>query len=355
MNNRVLAINPGSTSTKFAIYDDGKVLFEHTLRHGSEEIEKFESIKDQKDWRMRLILEGLEEANIDVKSIDAVVGRGGLVKPIEGGIYIVNEALERDTRLSPFEHACNLGAPLAHAIADKAGVHAYIADPVVVDEMTPLAKVSGHPMFPRVSAFHALNSRAIGKHYAKDMNSKYEDLNLIIVHMGGGVSVSVHQHGRIVDTTNALSGNGCFSPERVGRIQPMALVDACYSGKYTKREMSQILIGHGGLVAHLGSNSMYDAVVAAQGGDEKSKLIVDAFVYNVSKDVGAMSTVLSGKIDAILITGGIAYNEFLTGEITKRIGWMGKVAIYPGEDELGALVGSTMEVLRGETTPKIYE
>ncbi len=353
MNNRVLAINPGSTSTKFAIYENGVALFEKTLRHGSDEIEKFETIADQKDWRMGLILEGLGE--IDVKSIDAVVGRGGLVKPIEGGCYIVNDALFEDTKKSEFEHACNLGALLARSIADEAGVNAYIADPVVVDELSDLARISGHPMFPRVSAFHALNSRAIAKHHARDVKSKYEDLNLVVVHMGGGVSVSVHQHGRIVDTYNALSGDGCFSPERVGRVQPMSLVDACYSGKYTKREMSQILIGHGGLVAHLGSNSMYDAVVAAQGGDAKSKLVVDAFVYNVAKDIGAMSTVLSGDIDAILITGGIAYNDFLVGEITKRVGWMANVVVYPGEDELGALVQSTMEVLSGEVEAKIYK
>ncbi len=355
MNNRVLAINPGSTSTKFAIYDEGVALFEKTLRHGSDEIEKFDSIADQKDWRMKLILEGLAESQIDVKSIDAVIGRGGLVKPIEGGIYLVNDLLYSDTRNSHFEHACNLGAPLARAIADEAGVNAYIADPVVVDEMTDIARISGHPIFPRVSAFHALNSRAIAKHHAKDSGKKYEEMNLIVVHMGGGVSVSVHEKGRIVDAYNALSGDGCFSPERTGRIQPESLVSACYSGKYTEKEMTQILIGHGGLVAHLGSNSMYDAVVAALAGDEKSKLVVDAFVYNVAKDIGAMTTVLSGKVDAILITGGIAYNSDIVGWIKERVAWMAEVVVYPGEDELGALVQSTMEVLRGEVEPKIYK
>ncbi len=350
---KILAINPGSTSTKFAIYEGETVVFEDTLRHTAEEIDGFESIIAQREWRKKMILEGLH--GVDIKELSAVVGRGGLVKPIEGGIYEVNDRLVEDSIGTHFAHASNLGSLLAKDIADEAGIKAYIVDPVVVDELSDIARLSGHPAFPRVSMFHALNSKAIARHYARDIEKKYEDLNIVVVHMGGGVSVSAHQHGRVVDTTNALSGDGCFSPERTGRIQPMTLVDACFSGKYTETEINHMLIGSGGLNAHLGYNSMLDAVNAAMAGDEKTKLVVDAFCYNVGKDVGSMSTVMCGKVDAIILTGGIAYNDYIIKSITERISWISKVVAYPGEDELGALVHSTVEVLNGNITPKVYK
>ncbi|MFI3248807.1 MAG: butyrate kinase [Rikenellaceae bacterium] len=350
---KVLAINPGSTSTKFAVYEGESVVFENTLRHTAEEIDSFESIIAQREWRKKMIVEGMN--GFDIKELSAVVGRGGLVKPIEGGIYEVNERLVEDCIGTHYAHASNLGALLAKDIADEVGIKSYIVDPVVVDELSDIARMSGHPAFPRVSMFHALNSKAIARHYARDIKKKYEDLNLVVVHMGGGVSVSAHVHGRVVDTYNALSGDGCFSPERTGRVQPISLVDACFSGKYTEAEITHMLIGGGGLNAHLGNNSMLDAVNSALAGDEKAKLVVDAFCYNVGKDVGAMSTVMCGKVDAIIITGGIAYNEHIQRWISERVEWIAKVAIYPGEDELGALVHSTIEVLNGNITPKVYK
>ncbi len=350
---KVLAINPGSTSTKFAVYEGESVVFEDTLRHSAEEIDGFESIIAQREWRKKMIIEGLH--GVDIKELSAVVGRGGLVKPIEGGIYEVNERLIEDSANSHFHHASNLGALLAKDIADEVGIKAYIVDPVVVDELSDIARLSGHPEFPRVSMFHALNSKAIARRYARENGAKYEDLNLVVVHMGGGVSVSAHVKGRVEDTYNALSGDGCFSPERTGRIQPMTLVDACFSGKYTEAEINHMLIGGGGLNAHLGNNSMLDAVNAALAGDEKTKLVVDAFCYNVGKDIAAMSSVMCGKVDAIIITGGIAYNEHIQKWISERVDWISKVVIYPGEDELGALVHSTVEVLNGNLTPKVYK
>lgn len=354
MSKRILAINPGSTSTKFAIYEDREAVFEDTLRHSAEEIERFEAVVDQLDWRRELIVEGLKRHNIDIAGLDAVVGRGGLVKPIAGGTYEVNDALSHDSRTAIHEHASNLGALLARGIADIVGVKSYIVDPVVIDELSDVARVSGHPMFPRASIFHALNSKAIAKRYAREMGKRYSEVDVIVVHMGGGVSVSLHSGGRVIDTTNALSGGGSFSPERVGCVEPNVLVESCFSGKYTEHEMIQMLIGHGGLVAHLGHNSMYDAVVAALNGDAKSKLIVDAFCYNVAKDVGAMSTVLCGKLDAILITGGIAFNENVREWLKERISWIADVVIYPGEDELGALVSGVLEVMDGDAEAKVY-
>ncbi|MFI3303824.1 MAG: butyrate kinase [Rikenellaceae bacterium] len=351
---KILAINPGSTSTKFAIYEGHEAVFEDTLRHPSVDIAKFAKVVDQLDWRMELIVEGLKSHNVEIADLDAVVGRGGLVKPIKGGVYEVNGALYHDSKEAEHEHASNLGALIAKGIADKIGVKAYIADPVVVDELDDVARISGHPAFPRTSAFHALNSKAIAKRHAKSVGKRYEDMNLIVAHMGGGISVSVHKKGRVVDTTNALSGAGSFSPERAGRVEPLTLVEVCFSGKYTQEEISKMLIGKGGLVAHLGYNSMYDAVCAANDGDAKAKSVVDAFCYNVAKDVGAMSTVLCGEVDAILITGGIAFSEFIVKWITERVQWISEVVPYPGEDELGALVSGVIDVMEGETEVQTY-
>ncbi len=352
---KILAINPGSTSTKFAIYEGHEAIFEDTLRHSSEEIARYATVADQLDWRLEMIVEGLKSHNIEIGDLDGVVGRGGMVKPIKGGVYEVNDALCHDSRTAIREHASNLGALIAKGIGDKVGIKAYIADPVVVDELEDVARVSGHPAFPRTSAFHALNSKAIAKRYAKSVGKRYDEVNVIVVHMGGGVSVSVHKKGRVVDTTNALSGADSFSPERAGRIEPITLVEACFSGKYTEKELTQMLIGKGGLMAHLGHNSMYNAVCASLDGDAKSKSIVDAFCYNVAKDVGAMSTVLCGEIDAIIITGGIAFSEQIVGWITERIKWMAEVVPYPGEDELGALVSGVIDVMDGEVEAQIYE
>ncbi len=354
---KILAINPGSTSTKYAIYEGCEVFFEETLCHSAKELSAFGSVVEQMEWRKGLIVEGAKAKGIDIldgSQIAAVVGRGGIVKPIDGGIYEVNDTLVDYTRNALMEHASNLGALLARSIADVAGVKAYIVDPVVVDELEEVARISGHPKFPRRSMFHALNSKAIARRYAKNCGSEYEHMNLIVVHMGGGVSVSAHKMGRVVDVNNAISGDGCFSPERAGRVEPKALVDLCYSGDYSKSQVTKMLIGEGGLVAHLGSNSMYDSVQAALKGDEKARLIVDAFCYNVAKDVGAMAAAMSGNVDAILITGGIAQSADIVEWISERVKWITEVKCYAGEDELGALVGSVVEVLEGRLEPKVY-
>lgn len=353
---RILAINPGSTSTKIAIFEDENQIFVKTIRHSAEEIGSFPTVASQFAYRKDLILSELKNAGIDIMTVHAIVGRGGLVKPIESGIYEVNASMLYDLEHPVMgEHASNLGGLIAHNIAAELGkaVKAYIADPVVVDEMDSIARISGHPAIQRVSIFHALNQKAIARTYAKETGHKYEDLNLIVAHMGGGVSVSAHQKGRVIDTNNALDGDGPFSPERSGSLPTGALVNICFSGKYTKEEIKKMLCGKGGVVAYLGSNDMLEVERKAETDPVWSE-IQDAMSYQVSKEIGAMATVLKGKVDAILLTGGIAYGKPVTDYITERVGFIAPVKIYAGEDEMRALAMNGLRILKGEAQAKEY-
>ena len=349
-----LIINPGSTSTKLGVFEDENLIFEETLRHTTEEISQFEKIVDQVDFRKEMILNFLKDKDIDINSFDVIVGRGGLLKPIPSGTYSVTDNLIRDLRNAVGgEHASNLGGILAKGIADEIGVPSYIVDPVVVDELDDVARVSGVPELPRTSVFHALNQKAVAKRYAKEAGKKYEDLNLIVVHMGGGVSVGAHTGGRIVDVFNALSGEGAFSPERAGGVPPAALVEMCFSGKYTKDEVKKKLIGNGGFNALLGTNNAQE-VYKRSLTEEKAKLVFDAFVYQVSKDIGAQAAVLKGKVDQIILTGGIAHGEQVTNDIKERVSFIAPVTVYPGEDELLALAQGALRVMNGEEEAKQY-
>ena len=349
-----LIINPGSTSTKLGIFEDETLISEETLRHTTEEIAQFEKIVDQVDFRKEMILNFLQEKGEDLASFNVIVGRGGLLKPIPSGTYAVTDKLIEDLKIGVGgEHASNLGGILAKALADQVGVPSYIVDPVVVDELEPVARISGVPELPRVSIFHALNQKAVAKRYAKEVGKAYEDLNLIVVHMGGGVSVGAHTGGRIVDVFNALSGEGAFSPERAGGVAPAALVEMCFSGKYTKDEIKKKLIGNGGYNALVGTNNAQE-VYKRSLTDPDVKLVFDAFIYQVSKDIGAMSTVLKGKVDQIILTGGIAYGEQVTADIKKRVGFIAPVTIYPGEDELLALAQGALRVMNGEEEAREY-
>lgn len=349
-----LIINPGSTSTKLGVFEDEKLIFEETLRHTTEEIAQFEKIVDQVQFRKDLILDFLNKKDVDIKSFDVIVGRGGLLKPIPSGTYTVTEALVKDLENAVGgEHASNLGGILAKGIADEIGVPSYIVDPVVVDELDDVARISGVPELPRVSVFHALNQKAVAKRYAKEVGKNYEDLNLIVVHMGGGVSVGAHTGGRVVDVFNALSGEGAFSPERAGGVPPAALVDMCFSGKYTQAEMKKKLIGNGGYNALLGTNDARE-VYARSLEDPEAKLVFDAFTYQVSKDIGAQAAVLKGKVDQIILTGGIAYGEQVTSDIRDRVSFIAPVTVYPGEDELLALAEGALRVMNNEEAAKEY-
>ena len=351
---KLLIINPGSTSTKLGVFEDEKLISEETLRHTTEEIAQFDKIVDQVDFRKEMILNFLKDNDVDINSFDVIVGRGGLLKPIPSGTYAVTDALVTDLKNAVGgEHASNLGGILAKDIADEIGVPSYIVDPVVVDELDDVARISGVPELPRVSVFHALNQKAVAKRYAKETGKPYELLNLIVVHMGGGVSVGAHTGGKVVDVYNALSGEGAFSPERAGAVPPGALVDMCFSGKYTKAEVMKKLIGNGGYNGYLGTNDARE-VLAKSKEDDYAKLIYDAFIYQVSKDIGAQATVLKGKVDQIILTGGIAYGEQVTNDIKERVSFIAPVTVYPGEDELLALAEGALRVMRGEESAKEY-
>ena len=356
-NVRILAINPGSTSTKIAVYKNGKVLFLKTIRHSAEELNQFKNIADQFDYRRNIIYEELKNADLRLDMIKIVMGRGGLVKPIPAGVYRVNEAMKEELREGRYgEHASNLGALIADDIARKLpDAKAYIADPVVVDELEPIARYSGHPLFARTSIFHALNQRAIARTHAKSMNKRYEDLNLIVAHLGGGISVGAHRKGRVIDVNQALDGEGPISPERSGTLPAGMLLKLAFSGDYTYDEMKAMVTGKGGLYAYTGVNDAYKVEMAALDGDQKSLELLEAMAYQTAKYIGASATVLKGDVDAVLITGGMANSKWFANLIIERIYKIGPVYIYPGEDEMRALAENAEMVLSGEVEAKEYE
>ncbi|MCI2048688.1 MAG: butyrate kinase [Lachnospiraceae bacterium] len=349
MSIRSLIINPGSTSTKIGVFDDETLVFDSTLRHTTEEIAQFPNIVAQKSFRKDIILNALKEKNIDLQSLDVVVGRGGLLKPIEGGTYAVTDALRADLETGvQGQHASNLGGLLAREIGDSIGVPSYIVDPVVVDELIPVARLSGVPEISRVSIFHALNQKAVARRYAKEQGKRYEDLNLIVVHMGGGCSVGAHRNGRVIDVFNALDGDGAFSPERAGGVPSGALIKLCFESGLTEKEVYRKFVGNGGFNAYLHTNDARDVDKMVDAGDEKAKLVRDAFIFQICKNIGAEATVLKGKVDQIILTGGIAYDKAVTSAICESVSFIAPVTLYPGEDELLALCQGALRVMRGE-------
>ncbi|MBE6063357.1 MAG: butyrate kinase [Clostridium butyricum] len=352
---KLLIINPGSTSTKIGVYEDEKELFEETLRHTNEELKQFDTIFDQFQFRKDLILEFIDKKNFDIKSLDAVVGRGGLLKPIEGGTYSVNDAMIEDLKVGvQGPHASNLGGILARSIADELGIPSYIVDPVVTDELADVARLSGVPELPRKSIFHALNQKAVAKRYGKESGKGYENLNLVVVHMGGGVSVAAHSNGRVIDVNNTLDGDGPFSPERAGAVPAGELIKMCFSGDYSEKEVYQKIVGKGGFVGYLNTNDVKETIDKMEAGDKECEKIYKAFLYQITKSVGEMSAVLKGKVDQIILTGGIAYSPTLVPDLKANVEWIAPVTVYPGEDELLALAQGAIRVLSGEEKAKIY-
>lgn len=352
---RILVINPGSTSTKIGVFDGERSIFEKTIRHDAEKIHSFPTIIDQYEFRKQTILEALDEEEINISKLSAVCGRGGLLRPIEGGTYKVNEAMIEDLRNGyAGQHASNLGGILANEIASGLNIPAYIVDPVVVDEMEPIAKISGVPSIERKSIFHALNQKAVARKVAATFHKKYEEMNFIIAHMGGGITVGVHRKGRVIDVNNGLHGDGPFSPERAGTVPAGALVELCFSGEYYRDEIMKKLVGQGGLVGYLGTNDAVEVEKMIENGNEKAKLIYDAMAYQIAKEIGAASAVLKGKVDAIVLTGGLAYGKKFVKQISSYIDWIADVMVYPGENELQALAEGALRVLRGEEKVKEY-
>ena len=353
---RILVINPGSTSTKVAVYIGDSPLQVSTIRHKPEELKLFEQVVDQKDCRRQIILDWLKKNNIPF-CFDAIIGRGGLAKPVPGGVYRVNRKMCYDTYSAMRKHACNLGCIIAAELAAKlgSGCKAYIADPGVVDELVPEARISGSPLMPRICIWHALNQRAIARRHAKSIGKRYEDLNLIICHLGGGISVAAHEHGRAIDANNALDGEGPFSPERAGTLPAADLIHLCFSGRYTEDQLKKRVAGQAGLMAHLGTTDIPEIMRIIENGDQHAKLLIDAMIYHTARSIAAEGAVLKGKVDAILLTGGIAYSEYITQGLRERVEFIAPVHIYPGEDEMKALALNALAVLRGEREAKEYE
>ncbi|XRJ09426.1 butyrate kinase [Bacillus subtilis] len=352
---RILTINPGSTSTKIGVFHNERSIFEKTLRHNIEELQRFDRIIDQYEFRKNHILETLHEQGINISKFDAVCARGGVLRPIEGGTYVVNDEMIEDLKSGyAGQHASNLGGIIAREIADGLNIPSYIVDPVVVDEMSVLAKVSGMPEIERKSIFHALNQKAVARKAAASLGKRYENMKMIITHMGGGITIGVHDRGRVVDVNNGLHGEGPFSPERAGTVPAGDLVDLCFSGEYTKEEIMKKLVGTGGLLGYLGTNDAVKVEQMIQGGDEKARFIYDAMAYQVAKEIGAASAALKGEVEAIVLTGGLAYGKSFVSAIRSYIDWISDILVYPGENELQSLAQGALRVLQGEEQSKQY-
>ncbi len=353
---KILVINPGSTSTKIAIFEDEKELFKKSISHPVEIISKYKSILDQFEFREKVIRETLEEEKIELSQLHAVVGRGGLLKPIPSGTYVVNEVMIETLKKGTYgEHASNLGAIIAKRIAEPLNIPAYIVDPVVVDEMDEIAKFSGLPQLRRKSIFHALNQKAVARRAAKEIGKPYEDCNFIIAHLGGGISVGAHRKGKVVDVNNALNGDGPFTPERSGGLPAWDLVKLALSGEYTKGELKKMITGKGGIVAYLGTNDMRKVEKKVLEGDENYRLVFEAMAYQVAKEIGSLAAVLKGDVDAIILTGGLAYSKVFTQWVIERVKFISNVLVYSGENEMESLALGTLRVLRGEEKAKIYK
>jgi len=353
----ILAINPGSTSTKIAVYADTTPVFIQTIRHTAEELAPFELVTDQFNFRKELILKELENAEIPLSQIKVIMGRGGLLKPVESGIIAVNDVMVNDLESCSYgEHASNLGGLIAFDLAQSLpNAGAFITNPVVVDELDDLARLSGHPLLPRRSIFHALNQKAVAREHAKSIMRKYEELNLIVVHLGGGVTVGAHKKGRVIDVNQGLDGDGPFSPERTGTLPVGDLVRLCYSGDYTMKQIMKMVKGEGGLVAYLGTNSAYEVEQRVASGDKEAKYIYDGMAYQISKEIGGMVAVLKSDVDGILITGGIAYDKYFVNQIISYIHRMAPVHVYPGEDEMKALAMNGLRLILGDVVARDYQ
>ena len=350
---KILVINPGSTSTKLAVYEDDKQVWRESVFHSAKDLSEFHHINEQYEYRRRHVTEALQKAGIPL-CFDAIIARGGLLKPTPGGVYRINERIKHDLWHADMEHASNLAALIADELAASAGCPAFIADPVVTDELCDVARLTGIPEIPRISIFHALNSRAVSRNYAARIGRKYEELDLIVVHLGGGISVSAHHHGKVIDVNNALNGEGPFSPERAGTIPARQLVDLCFSGKYTYQEIRKMLNGRGGLLAHLGTTDVPTIVRWAHAGDKKHKLVLEAMFYTVAKQVGAMHVALHGQTDAVILTGGIANNKYCVSLLREWLEGIARIVVIPGEDEMGALAMNALGALRGELPLQEY-
>jgi butyrate kinase len=352
---KILVVNPGSTSTKTAVYNNEKAIFENLVRHDQEELAGYSSIIEQYDFRERIIMDILDKNSIDIWKLDAVVGRGGLTKPVPGGTYYVNQQMLNDLKSSVYgQHASSLGAIIAYGIAEQLNIPSFVVDPVVVDELEPVARISGIPEIRRRTIFHALNQKAVARRAAKEIGKSYEELNFIVAHMGGGITVGAHRKGKVIDVNNALDGEGPFTPERSGALPVMEVIKLCFSGEYTQEQLTRKIAGEGGLMAYLGTNDGCKVNGMILNGHKEAEQIYHAMAYQVAKEIGSMGSVLCGAVDAVLLTGGLAHDQLLVGWIKDYIDYIAPVFVYPGEDEMSALAEGALRVLRGVEKAKEY-
>ncbi len=355
MDYLILVINPGSTSTKIAVFSNEQSILEIKISHPTEMIQSFQDVASQFHFRKQMILSSLQDKGFDLSTLHAVCGRGGMLRPMQSGTYFINETMLSDLRQAKRgEHASNLGALIAHEIGEEYHIPSFIVDPVAVDEMEPIARISGMPIIERQCIFHALNHKAIGRQVAKDKNKQYEDLKMIIVHLGGGISVAAHYLGRVIDVNDALDGDGPMSPERSGSVPLGPLYNLCFSGQYTLDDIKRMNYGKGGLVAYLGTNDAQEVARRIQDGDEKAKLIYEAMIYQIAKEIGACATIFKGDFDYIVLTGGMAYEPYLISHLIERIKFLGQVLVYPGENEMLSLALGALRVLTSQEKPKTY-
>ena len=351
----ILVINPGSTSTKISLFLDDTEIMTEAINHKVEDLSRFNKASDQDLYRMEIIVRVLREKNVDFSAIKAIVGRGGLLRPIEGGTYTVNDQMIADLKRGIMgDHPSNCGGLIAYAISKSLGSAAFIVDPVVVDELSAVARISGMPLIKRKSIFHALNQKAVARQVAAELKKAYKEINVIIAHLGGGITVGCHKRGRVVDVNNGLDGDGPFSAERSGSVPVGDLIKACFSRDYTLSEMKKLVKGHGGMVAYLGTNDMRIVERQIQEKNEKAQLIYKAMAYQICKEIGSLSTVVDGNLDAIALTGGMAKSKMFIKMITEKIKFLAPVFVYPGEQEMRALAMGALRVLRGEEEAKTY-
>lgn len=346
---QILVINPGSTSTKLALFSNEKAIFTETLRHADAEMAPFANaaMLAQLEFRLEKILASLRAHEVDMPRLAAVVGRGGLLKPLPSGTYFVNDRMLDDLRRAERgEHASNLGAFLAQRLAEPANCPAFIVDPVSVDEWPPVARLSGLAGMERECLSHALNTKAIAKRFAAEHGQNYADLRLIVAHLGSGNSISAHENGNMIDVTNSRE-EGAFSIERAGTLPVMKVVERCFSGKYSRQEIETQIFREGGVFSYLGTKDLQEVLRRRQAGDENVRLVLAAMIYQISKEIGAMAAALAGQVDAILLTGGMAHAFEVVEALKKRIIWIAPIFIYPGEDEMRALAEGALRVLRG--------
>ncbi len=347
---KILVINPGSTTTKVAVFKGNKELFVEKITHNKPVLPASEFINTQADFRKLVIQKSLRNHQISIDSIDMVMCRGGLLKPVPSGVYIVSEKMIDDLKNATKQHASNLAAIIGYRLSEGK-MPVYIADPVVVDELEDIARFAGHKDFERISIFHALNHKAVARRFAESVQKKYEDLNLIVAHLGGGISVGAHQKGRVVDVNQALDGEGPFSPERSGTLPTGELIRKAYSGNYTQAEMLQMVVGKGGVVSYLGSNNMQEIENDLT---DKKKDVLLAMSYQIAKIIGEMATVLKGNVDAIILTGGVAFSSLITNEIIQRVLFIAPVRVFAGEDEMYALANNGLLVWNEQLQAKKY-